>query len=334
MRSLGSLREFTCVTDIHDGNFEGSGRSNCPHFHCEFIMFHSLCGWFRQPVRRRSRTHAGHCLEALESRELLAADAALTAIVLNSVDSDSLSYTVTIGNVGDAAMNANDVTLQGYLSEDDVLDGGDIPASGYGVDINLLANLALLTTKSSTYTLENYNSHAYLIVTLDPSNNLGQNTANNTIAIALPPLPGVTVENTVTVGKVGKTIIVDPAISYFGSSNADGSVITVDVVGNSPELDVLSLKKRKTDDGVLKRKGDTLKLGKNVIGTITGGTEGEDLVITLTAEGVNAKRMQEIMSSVTLKGAKKTPGLRAVGFQITQPTQVEGVRTPKGISLN
>ena len=83
---------------------------------------------------------------------------------------------------------------------------------------------------------------------------------------------------------------------------------------------------------MIRRKQNELRLGNEVIGTIVGGTNTQDLVISFNSN-TNANEMQKIASAVSLKGKRGVPGVRTVEFYVVEAQVVTGFIASKQVSL-
>ncbi len=157
----------------------------------------------------------------------------------------------------------------------------------------------------------------------------GTLTDQDTVSIqVLPPpvAPVLTVPATVTGPVKGKPVIIGSGatVSDPDSPNYSSGSLTIQITAGGTSNDKLTLTKVGTTTGQVTVTAKTkLRLGKTVIGSLSGGTNGSPLVIQFTST-VSPAAVQSVLQRVTLKGArgKLPPGTRTIQFTVTDPTHL------------
>ena len=149
------------------------------------------------------------------------------------------------------------------------------------------------------------------------------------IQVLPPPVaPVVTIPSTVTGPTKGKPVIIGggATLSDPDSPNFSNGKITVQITSGGTSNDKLTLTKVGTKPGQVNLSRDRVRLGRTVIGTLSGGTNGSPLVIRFNAN-VSPATVQSVLQRVTLKAARRklTPGTRTVEFTATDPTNLTSV---------
>ncbi|MDB5385400.1 MAG: hypothetical protein JWM11_1046 [Planctomycetaceae bacterium] len=141
--------------------------------------------------------------------------------------------------------------------------------------------------------------------------------------IAVPPtltLPGTTLTSpkgaAVLVGS-GATIA-DP-----DSLNFNQGRLTIQITSGSHSTDILTLHSVGTKTGQVNLSGSNVRLGKTVIGHLTGGTGSSPLVIQFSSS-VTLGTVQSVLQNVTLKAksGKLAKGTRSISFVVRDPSQL------------
>lgn len=157
----------------------------------------------------------------------------------------------------------------------------------------------------------------------------GTLTDQDTVAIqVLPPpvAPVLTVPATITGPAKGKLVIIGAGatVSDPDSPNYSSGRLTIQITAGGTSNDKLTLTKVGTKTGQVNLSAKTkLRLGRTVIGSLSGGTNGSPLVIQFTSN-VSPSTVQSVLQRVTLKGArgKLPPGTRIIQFTTTDPTHL------------
>ncbi len=305
-------------------------------------MFRKLCNLLASSARRRTRTrHQRIAIESLEPRQLLAsADLTLAEQVLVEVEPSGanvhIASTVAEVNSGSVGLVANNVHIEGVLSTDTIFgNGDDVELDLDLLDLNLPPGTIANASISGSVNLEHYEAASFLLIKIDPDDAVSEvSDSNNTVLLFLPQLPTLSPSTGQTAGKTNRAVRVDPGISFTDSlgQNFNGSSLHVAVENDDGDNNILSIKRIKTDSGVLRRKQNELRLGTQVIGNVTGGTNTQPLVITFTAT-VHVDDVESVASAVSLRGKKGVTGLRNVQFYVAEAQVVTGFIAEKLVSL-
>lgn len=298
------------------------------------------------PKRRTAACRTAACrsglgIESLEPRQMLAAaDLTIANEVLVEVEplgvNVHIASTLVVVNSGPVALIANDVHLVGVLSTDQIFgNGDDVELDLDLLDLNLFPGTIANGSISGSVNQEHYQAANYLLIKIDPDDAINEVSENNNLAtLALPQLPTLTTSAGQTSGKTNRPIRVDPGITFTDSpsQNFSGGQLRVAVDNDDSDHNILSIKRIKTDTGVLRRKQNELRLGTSVIGTISGGAHTQPLVITFTG-AVGVDEVEKIASAVSLRGKKGVTGVRSVEFFVVEPSVVVGFVASKQVAL-
>lgn len=295
------------------------------------------------PPRRRMRPiRASLNPETLEARQLLAGDltilnGALTEVSVDQFNAINVIANFTVANIGDQDISADNVVFQAFVSADQVFgNGDDFVVGGNSANVNLVASASVNRVISGTSNLSDYQASNFLLIKVDYANTVVEgDETNNVIAIPLPHLPLVDTSDGQTAGATNKVIVVDPllTVSDADTQNFNGGSLRVSVANDQGDNNILAVKKTKTPAGTLRRVKDELRVGKTVIGTVTGGTGAQPLLIHFNTH-VTAQDIQEIARVITLRGKKGVTGPRTVQFQVIEPTIVSGPISTKVVNLS
>jgi len=305
-------------------------------------MFINWSRWFSPRSKRRLRPAShGFGIETLELRQLLAADLTIANQSLISVEPSGpnvhISASLFVVNTGNLGLVANNVHLEGVLSTDAIFGNADDVFIDLDLlDLNLPPGTVANGSISGNSTLAHYQAANFLLIKIDSNDALNEaSELNNIAAISLPELPTLTTTAGQTTGRTNRAVRVDPGIEFTDSAsqNFAGGALRVSVKLDAGDHNVLSIKRIRTESGVLRRKQNELRLGKSVIATISGGTNTNPMVITFTGD-VGVNEVEAIASAVSLKGKKGVTGVRDVQFFVVEPEVVTGFIATKQVSLS
>lgn len=304
-------------------------------------MFRKLCNLLATPSKRRARRASqALAIESLEPRQLLAADLTLDNLSLVEVEPNGanvhIASTLVVVNSGDIGLIANDVHLEGVLSTDAVFGNADDVLLDLDLlDLNLIPGTIANGSISGNVSLAEYQAANFLIIRVDPDDAVNEeNELNNQTLLFVPQLPTFDTSPGQTVGKTNRAVRVDPNISFADSPAQpfNGAQLHASVENDAGDDNILSIKRIKTDKGILRRRQNELQLGGEVIGTINGGTNTQPLVITFNAN-VNVDDVEMVASAVSLRGKKGVAGVRNVQFYVSEATIVTGFIAEKQVVL-
>ncbi len=305
-------------------------------------MFPTLCALLNPgPKRRKPSVPRALAVESLEPRLLLAA-ADLTIANESLIEIEPfganvhIASTLVVVNSGPVGLVANNVHLEGVLSVDQIFgNGDDVELDLDLLDLNLLPGTIANGSISGNVNQEHYAAANYLLIKIDPDDAINEVSENNNLAVlALPQLPTLNTSAGQTVGKTNRAIRVDPGITFSDSpaQSFTGGELRIAVDNDESDHNILSVKRIKTEAGVLRRKQNELRLGTTVIATLDGGTHTQPLVITFTGN-VGVDELETIASAVSLRGKKGVSGVRNVQFFVVEPTVVTGFIVEKQVAL-
>ncbi|MFO1019198.1 MAG: hypothetical protein U0903_00640 [Planctomycetales bacterium] len=145
---------------------------------------------------------------------------------------------------------------------------------------------------------------------VDSTKVLAESNEGNNIS---PPLP-TSAFNNVTMNiaffDAGETNIIDPD-GYFVAltdTNFRNTSLTAKIVQNN-KGNRLGLASSTFQGETLKRAGKNLKLGKEVVGTVSGGKEAQPLTIQFNDNGTNLL-INQVLKNLTFTSKKNVPGTR------------------------
>lgn len=138
-----------------------------------------------------------------------------------------------------------------------------------------------------------------------------------------PEAPKVTLDSGSLISSNGKEVILSPnaLVTDDDSGSFLGSKVTVTISSGMTTADKLSLKAFGSGKEKVKvTKTGQLRLGKQVIGSVTGGTNGQPLEILFDGEvDLTANFVQLIVRNLSFQTSGKNRGLRTVQVTVTDP---------------
>lgn len=262
----------------------------------------------------------------------------ISVITETSTKINSLSLTDSDLGAGDALVTLTvthgTVTLRtdvaGGLTVADVTNNGTNSVTIVAPRSRLLATYA--GTNGVTYTSDiGYIGSDILTITSSDQGQAGAGgtlTDTDTVAIQVQPMPVapvLSVPSSITGPAKAKLVIIGAGASLADpdSPNYSGGKLTIQLTAGGPPTDKLTLTKVGTKTGQVNLSGTKLRLGKTVVGSISGGTGGSPLVIQFTAT-ISPSTVQSVLQRVTLSAArgKLLPGTRTIQFTATDPTHL------------
>ncbi len=168
----------------------------------------------------------------------------------------------------------------------------------------------------------------------------GTGTDQDTVTIQVQPVP-IAPTLTVPGGSVssagGLPVIVGTGgtIADPDSPNFSSGKLTIQILSGGQATDKLTLHKVGTKPGQLNLKKKTdVRLGKTVVGHLTGGTGGTPLVITFTSN-VTLANVQTVLQNVVLQASKKKllAGTRSIQFVVTDPTLLASAPQTRDVNV-
>lgn len=118
------------------------------------------------------------------------------------------------------------------------------------------------------------------------------------------------------------------------SSSFDGGNVTVEVVsGGVAGVDVLGIRNQGTGAGQIGVSGTNVTYGGTTIGTFTGGSSGNALVVTFNANA-SADAVQALVRNLTYANQSDDPGASQRTVQVTVTDSNEGTSNPANVVLS
>lgn len=114
--------------------------------------------------------------------------------------------------------------------------------------------------------------------------------------------------STVTYTSNGPAVLAAPSATVADPDSLDfaGGALTVQLTTNSESTDVLSIRNQGTAKGMIGFDGTTVTFGGKAIGTASGGTAGDPLVITLNANA-DAAAAEALLRNITFASTSPAP---------------------------
>lgn len=152
----------------------------------------------------------------------------------------------------------------------------------------------------------------------------------------VPIAPTITLPDTILTSSRGAAVIVGAGatISDPDSPNFQNGRLTIQITNGAAGKDVLTLNKVGTKSGQLNLRNSDVRLGKTVIGRLSGGAGGSPLVIQFTSN-VTLATVQTVLRNVTLRGkpGRLTSGTRTISFVAKDPTQLSSLGETRQVSV-
>ncbi|MDB5339378.1 MAG: outer rane adhesin like protein, partial [Planctomycetaceae bacterium] len=262
-----------------------------------------------------------------------------------TANSNTVTVTLTVTNTNDAPLSVNDAY---FINEDSVLTVA--PATG------VLANdtdpdgdplTAVLVTPPSNGTVvlnsdgsfvytpnADFNgSDSFTYRANDGSTNGNIATVNLTVNSQGEAPIIVTSAGTTEARKHRKTVI-DPAIDLIDtdSPSFSGGHLDVAIVSGLGRRDTLGFSRVGANRGLVNARRGQLRIGHEVIGSVTGGLHGSPLHIEFNSNATQ-DRVQVVMQNVIFRGTGSQPGPRTISFRITDDTGLESNTATKSVNV-
>lgn len=264
---------------------------------------------------------------------------AITGLSLSDVDLGTQPAIVTLAVLHGAVTVRTDVP--GGLQPADIAGNG---TSSVTITAPLTRLLPTLQSASGvTYVSAlGYIGADTLTVTSDDQGQAGSGgtqSDQNLVTIQVQPVP-IAPTLTVPAGAVtssggGPVIIgVGATITDPDSPTYLSGTLTVQITGGVQTTDQLTLNKVGKKPGQLNLRKTDVRLGKTVIGRLTGGTNGSPLVIQFTSS-VPLSTVQTVLENITLQASKKRllPGMRTIQFLATDPGDLSSTPQTRDVSV-
>lgn len=250
----------------------------------------------------------------------------VTGISLSDVDLDNQPAVVTL------AVAHGILTVRSDVASG--LTGADIAGNGTNT-VTITAPLSrLLPTLAATAGVTYVSDDGYIgadTLTMTSSDqgqtgSGGAGTDIDTVAINVLPVPiapTLTVPGSPLSGAGRAPVAVGSGATMIDndSPNFSSGKLTIQIVSGAQSTDKLTIHKVGKKTGQLNLLNSNVRLGKTVIGTVSGGTNGSPLVIRFTSN-VTPSTVQTVLQNIELRPSKSKllAGTRTIEFVATDPT--------------
>lgn len=131
-----------------------------------------------------------------------------------------------------------------------------------------------------------------------------------------------------------KRVILDPALNLIDtdSPNFGGGHLDVAIASGGGGKDSLGYRKGGANKGRVNAKKGVLRIGRIVIGSISGGLRGSPVHIEFNANATQ-DRVETVMKNLIFRGTKKQVGQRVVALQITDETGLNSNVAIKNVNV-
>ncbi|SFJ26696.1 FG-GAP-like repeat-containing protein [Planctomicrobium piriforme] len=122
-------------------------------------------------------------------------------------------------------------------------------------------------------------------------------------------------------------------LTDFDTTIFNGGSITISLTAGSELTDILGIKSVGNGSGQVNVNGNLIRVSGIVVGTLTGGTNGQPLVITLNANAV-LSRVQKVLQSVTFSSTSENPStaIRTVQAIVADGTGAQSLPVTKTLT--
>lgn len=298
---------------------------------------------FASPLRRRTKAPMRLRAEVLEARQLLAGDLTFLSAAITSVapfvdDTSKLivQYDYSVANMGDQPV-IGDVVLRGVFSQDEIYgNGDDTDANGIILFETNIAPAGIFSSNWRSFLISpaEMQTTTKLLLKIDSSNIINEgNENNNTFVLTMPQLARIETSSGEQSGQRKKPVVIDGDASYVDADGGDAAqpVITLTLEGQAPSDLTFGLKKSKTDQGTLRLKKNSIRIGKQLIGTITPGEAPYWRTLTITTP-LNPKVIKLIVNNLTVRS--KMGGSLTLSFQVRENPNLLSTPSYKGVTLS
>jgi VCBS repeat-containing protein len=242
--------------------------------------------------------------------------------------SANVTVTLNVVSVNDAPVSSNDAysvnegavltvtAVSGVLNNDTDVDGDPLTAAV--VTQPLHGTLTLNANGSLTYTPTAKFKGTDTFTYKANDGTADGNTA--TVTITVNPVdegPVVTTSAGKRTVKARKRIVIDPAVTVTDpdTTSFSGGSMTVTIQTGAGSKDNLSYKHGGAARGAINMRRTDLRVGKTVVGTISGGLNGTALHVEFNANAT-LDRVKQVLQNLTFRGTHGAVGPRIIGFQV------------------
>ncbi|MGE4369461.1 MAG: hypothetical protein AB7E12_07255 [Burkholderiaceae bacterium] len=107
------------------------------------------------------------------------------------------------------------------------------------------------------------------------------------------------------------------AVSDIDSADFNGGSLTVAFAANGTAADQLAVRNEGSGDGQIGVSGSTITFGGVAIGTLTGGTDGADLVVSFNSAAATPAAVQALARAITFANTSDNPSTSARSVRFT-----------------
>lgn len=131
--------------------------------------------------------------------------------------------------------------------------------------------------------------------------------------------PVITTSNGTTTTRGGRPVVIDPSITLTDgdTQNFSGGTLRIAIESGAGLRDKLLFKRGGANRGRVNFFRGDLRVGRTVIGSITGGTNGTPLNIELNSNAT-IERVRTALQSLYFKGQGNVKGARVISFKLTE----------------
>lgn len=293
------------------------------------------------PSHRRSPGTSVSALESLEHRRLLTVDLTIGNIEIGFFNSltpgpgDAVTINASIfsqkQNLGNTAADlrngtptddSDNVIMQFFISSDNVLDGGDLLVGDHNLgafNAQIAANSSIESTDLGAASFQPGPNANFIIAKIDATNVLAETNENNNVKAI--DIRNVVLNVTGSGGQVtrkNRLFSVNPGMNFVdgNTTNYNTGRITASILAPQTK-DALQFIKNGSGSERLKVSGSNLKLGNQVIATVTGN-KSTGLEINFTAD-VDQSVVFRVLRNIGFKTRTDSPATRTINFELQEP---------------
>lgn len=262
-----------------------------------------------------------------------------------SANSGVATVTLTIAAVNDAPVTAADNFNTPAGTTLTLSAAAGVLANDTDTDGNALTAVLVAQPQHGTLTLNASGSLTYV-----PSANFSgtdtftyranDGTTNGNVATVTITVNGgetngapvVTTSNGKQTVKGRKRIVIDPAVNVTDANSPtfNGGSMTVTIQSGVGSKDMLSYRHGGANRGRVNSKQNQLRVGRVVIGTLSGGLHGSPLHVEFNSNAT-LERVKNVMQNLTFRGTNGSAGPRVIAFQVKDDTGLLSNIATKGI---
>lgn len=260
-------------------------------------------------------------------------------------NSNTVTVTITVNSVNDLPVSVADSYAVAEDTPLTVVAGSGVLANDTDADGDVLTAAIVSTPLHGTVTLNpdgsfvytpnaNFNGiDSFTYRANDGTADGSPTTVTITVGVA-GEAPVVTTSAGRQTAKGRKRIVIDPAVNLTDgdSTNFNGGTLDITVQTGVGSKDTLGYRRGGANRGQVNAKKGTLRIGKVVVGSITGGLRGAPLRIVFNSNAT-IDRVKTVMQNATFRGSKATAGPRTIGFQVKDETGLSSNIGTKGVDV-